>query len=222
METVLPATSPKRVLARTVVRRIRNARFVGSTPYWQRRYERGGNSGAGSYGQSAAYKAEFLNDLVADQSITSVIEFGCGDGAQLAMATYPRYTGLDVAPGAIELCEKRFESDETKSFLLYDPAHWHNHGAVQAELGLSLDVVQHLVEDDLLARHLHHVFEASTRWVAVYTPDRNKRARAAHVRWRTLDELVRFMPSGWEFVGKTENPTKNEESMADFVTVRRV
>jgi hypothetical protein len=221
-EITLTTSIPlKRALARTVVRRVRNARFTGSTSYWQQRYERGRDSGAGSYGPSAEYKASFLNQLVAEQSIASVVEFGCGDGAQLGLATYPSYTGLDIAPGAIDLCTADFGSDPTKSFLLYDPAHWQNHGALQAELGLSLDVVQHLVEDDLLAQHLQHLFEASTRWVAVYTPDSATKARAAHVRWRTLSELVALLPAGWEFVEKIENPTKDPYSMADFFVFRR-
>jgi hypothetical protein len=221
-ESTLTAPVPlKRVLARTVVRRVRNARFPGSTSYWQQRYEHGRDSGAGSYGEAAEYKAAFLNRLVSEQKVDSVVEFGCGDGAQLGLAAYPSYTGLDVAPGAIDLCVQRFGDDPTKSFLLYNPAHWHNRGTVRADLGLSLDVVQHLVEDELLAQHLRHLFEASNRWVALYTPDSTTKARAAHVRWRTLDEIVSFLPAGWEFVEKVDNPTKDPYSMADFMTFRR-
>lgn len=38
------------------------------------------------------------NDFVRARGIDSVIEFGCGDGAQLALAEYPAYGGIDVSP----------------------------------------------------------------------------------------------------------------------------
>ena len=46
----------------------------------------------------AAFKAEVPNDFVRARGIDSVIEFGCGDGAQLALAEYPAYVGIDVSP----------------------------------------------------------------------------------------------------------------------------
>ena len=64
--------------------------FSGTINYWEDRYRTGHDSGAGSSGRLAAFKAEFLNGLVADHNVSSVIEFGCGDGRQLALAEYPR------------------------------------------------------------------------------------------------------------------------------------
>ena len=78
--------------------------FPGSQPYWERRYARGGDSGAGSYGRLAIFKAEFVNSFVRDHGIRSVIEFGCGDGNQLSLAEYPSYFGLDVSRSAVEAC----------------------------------------------------------------------------------------------------------------------
>lgn len=90
--------------------------FTGSARYWDRHYARGGTSGAGSYGPLAGAKAEFLNNFVIKNRISSVIEFGCGDGHQLSLADYPRYIGLDVSRTAIELCKRTFMDDRTKSF----------------------------------------------------------------------------------------------------------
>src|SRR5690349_24554192 len=58
--------------------------FRSSPSYWEERYRQGGNSGVGSYGQLARFKAQTINRFVAEQAVTSVVEFGCGDGAQLA------------------------------------------------------------------------------------------------------------------------------------------
>jgi len=71
--------------------------FANTGDYWQQRYARGGNSGDGSYGKLADFKAEVLNEAVKELGITSVIEFGCGDGNQLTLANYPAYTGVDTS-----------------------------------------------------------------------------------------------------------------------------
>lgn len=82
----------------------RRLKFTNSKSYWESRYQKGGNSGFGSYGRLAKFKAEVLNDFVAKNSIQSVMEFGCGDGNQLKLAVYPKYIGLDVSPKAIKRC----------------------------------------------------------------------------------------------------------------------
>ena len=64
-----------------------------SAQYWRDRYRSGGNSGAGSYGRLADFKAEIVNAFVREHDVASVIEFGSGDGAQLALADYPTLSG---------------------------------------------------------------------------------------------------------------------------------
>ena len=44
-------------------------------------------------GELAKFKARVMNDFVRENGIRSVIELGCGDGMQLALADYPRYLG---------------------------------------------------------------------------------------------------------------------------------
>lgn len=95
-----------------VVKRLRHlwrrCRFPGSSWYWEERYRQGGTSGSGSFGRLAEFKAETLNGYVARMAIQSVIEFGCGDGAQLDLARYPRYVGVDVAESSISACRSLF------------------------------------------------------------------------------------------------------------------
>src|ERR1700760_1333334 len=94
--------------------------FKTSSDYWERRYVRGGNSGVGSYGRLANFKAEFLNDFVEQHRINSVIEYGCGDGSQLKLASYPSYIGIDVSPRAVEICRALFAADRSKRFFHTD------------------------------------------------------------------------------------------------------
>ena len=60
--------------------------FPGTVRYWEERYRNGGHSGDGSSGQLADFKAEVLNGFVKLYNVSSVIEFGCGDGKQLLLA----------------------------------------------------------------------------------------------------------------------------------------
>ena len=92
--------------------------FPGSEKYWETRYAAGGNSGVGSYDKFAEFKADTINRFVVDRQIQSVIEFGCGDGNQLKLATYPRYIGFDVSETIISSCQDCFADDDCKTFKL--------------------------------------------------------------------------------------------------------
>ena len=95
-------------------------RFTESSAYWESRYRFQGSSGAGSYGEHARKKAEFLNAFCREHQIADVLEFGCGDGAQLELAYYKDYIGVDVSPTAIKRCRKRFESNPAREFYHLD------------------------------------------------------------------------------------------------------
>ena len=129
--------------------------FPGSENYWKQRYKSGGNSGAGSYHKLAEFKAQVLNSFVRDKQISSIIEYGCGDGNQLRLSEYPSYIGLDVSPEAISQCKNIFSNDETKTFKLMD-----EYANELAELTLSLDVIFHLVEDNVFFTYMEQLFDS--------------------------------------------------------------
>ncbi len=169
--------------------------FTDSKSYWERRYRLGGTSGEGSGGRLAGFKAEILNAFVRDNAVRSVVEFGCGDGRQLALADYPRYLGLDVSRTIIMDCKERFADDPSKSFLWYDPAAAVNIGPfMQGDLALSLDVIYHLVEDESYDRYLADLFTVAGRFVIVYSSDKETPQELPHVRHRrfTRDVAQRF------------------------------
>ena len=78
-----------------------------SREYWEERYSQGGNSGAGSYGHLAEFKAEVINGFIEQHEIKNVIEWGCGDGNQLGLFRCEEYIGYDVSETAIEICCKK-------------------------------------------------------------------------------------------------------------------
>jgi len=211
--------------ARTAVAGLRRLRFAGSPAYWEQRYARGETSGAGSYGHLAEFKAEVLNGFVARHSVRSVIEWGCGDGAQLALARYPRYIGLDVSRTAVASCIARFADDSTKSFFLYDPSCFADrHGLFAADLALSLDVVYHLVEDTVFERYMDMLFASGRRYVIVYSSDREERTRTPHVRHRKFTAWVDARRADWRLAGHVPNRYPESApvgSFADFYIFER-
>jgi hypothetical protein len=164
-----------------------------SSDYWELRYRRGGNSGAGSYNRLAEFKAAFLNSFVAQQQITSVIEFGSGDGFQLKLARYPQYIGVDVSVKAIELCRSAFLGDTSKHFLHSDAFA----AGTCADLALSLDVIYHLVEDDIYEAYMRRLFRCAERFVIVYSSNVNQNAPSRHIRHREFTKWVEQNEPYW-------------------------
>jgi SAM-dependent methyltransferase len=191
-------------------------RMRSSADYWEQRYSLGMDSGAGSYGELASYKAQVLNAFVQAEGVQSVLEFGCGDGNQLALARYPRYLGLDVSRTAIDRCAQRFRGHSDKSFLWYDPARSINLGAfLQADLALSLDVIYHLVEDAVYRDYLQSLFGSARRFVIIYSSDSDTTHAARHVRHRRFTaDVARDFP---KFRRKEHIPNPHRDlTFADF------
>ena len=165
----------------------------GSKNYWENRYRDGGNSGPGSCDQLAVFKANVVNDYVKEKGITRVIEWGCGDGNQLSLANYPEYVGIDVSQKAIELCEKRFWGDETKRFIYYDGEIIKEKG----ELSLSLDVIYHLVEEDIFETYMSNLFSSSDKYVCIYSCDFDDDVNI-HVKCRKFSKWIEQHQPNWQ------------------------
>jgi SAM-dependent methyltransferase len=222
----LPIVGP---LARRIYRLLRGDReaprpFPGSERYWEQRYVSGGDSGPGSYGKFALFKAEILNDFVAEHEVRSVIEFGCGDGNQLELAAYPVYLGVDVSETAIARCRERFRADPTKTFQLAK-----DYEGRRAELALSLDVIFHLVEDGVFERYMGALFQAATRFVIIYSSNRDEPTdgESMHVRHRRFTSWIDDHAPGWTLMAQAPNRYPNQGdyrtgSFSDFFIYRRI
>jgi SAM-dependent methyltransferase len=151
--------------------------------------------------RALAFKADVLNALVAEQAITRVIEFGCGDGRQLERTPYPAYIGLDAARHAVLACKRRFAGDRTKSFFLCDPLAWvDNHAVFQGELAISLDVLCYLVEDEVFDAYMACLFDAASRFVAVHSTNQDAPVKAQHIRHRRFTVWVARHRPEWALI----------------------
>ncbi len=206
-----------RSLRHAVGRRAGAARFPGSADYWRQRYAEGGDSGPGSYGKFAHFKAGVLNALFDEMALASAVEFGCGDGNQLRLLTIADYLGVDVSAEAIRRCREAFAGAAGRRFLLAA-----DYRGQRADCSLSLDVIYHLVEDAAFETHLRQLFAAARRCVVIYSSNRNAEAGdGAHVRHRRFTDWVVSHEPAWQLLRHVPNahPFKGDwrtGSFADF------
>jgi SAM-dependent methyltransferase len=201
-----------------------SGRFTNSAEYWESRYRSGGNSGAGSYNRLARFKADFLNRFVEERGVQSVVEFGSGDGAQLTLARYPQYTGVDVSETVIRVARERFAGNPSVRFLHISEVT----PDLKADLALSLDVIYHLVEDQVFELHMRQLFGSALRYAIVYSSNDTSQWRTPHVRHREFTSWVSANRSDFRLIEHVPNafpfdPDDLENtSFADFFVFERV
>lgn len=191
--------------------------FKSSEKYWIERYKRGGDSGKGSYGKLAQFKADIINKFVEVNNIDTVIEFGCGDGNQLTLAKFPSYIGFDISPDAIVQCQRIFKDDSSKSFYLMS-----KYEGQKADLVLSLDVIYHLVEEAAFEKYMQRLFGSAKSYVIVYSSNISAQLFSSpHVKHRRFTQWIEENLANWHLVAHIPNAYASssdtkENSSADF------
>ena len=141
--------------------------------YWEGRYRHGGTSGAGSYGRLAIFKSEIINGFIKENSIKTMIEFGCGDGNQLSLLNKKvDYLGVDISESAIKICRNKFSEDINKRFLKLDDF---KSLPENAEVTISLDVIYHLVDDNIFHDYMDTLFSHAHHYCIIYSADVNEK-----------------------------------------------
>lgn len=187
-------------------------KFPGSKDYWEQRYRNGGNSGSGSYNRLAEFKANFLNRFIETEGLESVIEWGCGDGNQLSLADYKNYVGYDVSPSIIKQCKVKFKNDPTKKFFIYSkynltfPQHH-----TSFDLSLSIDVIFHLVEDQVFENYMNQVFKYASKYVIVYSSNFNS-PQTFHEKDRIFTDWITENKKNWVLKSMIKNPYPFDKS----------
>lgn len=189
--------------------------FESSSQYWTERYERGGDSGEGSYGPLARYKASFINGFCQEHQIGSAIEFGCGDGNQASMFEINAYVGVDISEKCISWAREHFDRPGWQ-FLTLDE--YHQTTVAPSDLALSLDVVYHLVEDETYLAYLEDLFRSSSRYVLIYASNFDHfDPKVPHVRHRKVVEDVEQLHPNWRLIATEDNPySKKHDSESEY------
>jgi len=189
--------------------------FAAIASYWEERYEHGGNSGAGSYGLPAIYKADFVNQTMDDLGIKNVIDFGCGDGHQLSLLNMDQrsYVGLDISAESIQICRSKFQEPNIR-FL-----HVTNYETLKlpySELSVSMDVIYHLTEDAAYFTYLDYLFNSS-KFVLIYSMDQEDPKWTGHSRPREFSkDIVSRFPAA-RLLAQVESSVPEEVGMYFFL-----
>jgi hypothetical protein len=196
---------------------------INTKEYWNKRYSDGGNSGSGSYGRLAEFKAEVLNGFIEAHGIRTMAELGCGDGNQLGLITVERYIGYDISSKSVEICSSRFRDDPAKDFKLYDSSKPITMDKGKADLAVSMDVVYHLLEDETYHSYMRDLFALSGRFAAVYSNNTdNCTDLARHLRPHRFTDWVEENLPHWTLCGYLPNrypfraDSPDTTSIADF------
>jgi hypothetical protein len=197
---------------------VKSKQSFSSENYWKRRYKRGGNSGAGSYGRLADYKSEYINDLVSRYGVESVVEIGSGDGNQASEYTFSPYTGIDLSAKMVAECRKRFS--DRKDWNFSTASEW---VLKPHDMSMSLDVIYHLIEDGVYEAYMNQLFNSALRYVLIYVSDKDTQHSAKHVKHRNFSEWVAENRGDWELLEAPKHPfpmiagsDPNQTSFASF------
>lgn len=184
-------------------------KFTDSGSYWENRYKVGLNSGVGSYGLQANFKAEYINNIVSSLAIESVIEFGCGDGNQLSLSLYPSYQGYDISNLAVATCREKFRRDSSKSF-----ANTMEYDGRKADLSISLDVLYHLVENEVFDVYMRKLFVSSTKYVIIYSTNSTEISNSPHVKHRKFTDWIEVNEPKWKLIDVQISPWRDRSNIA--------
>ena len=195
--------------------------MINSVEYWKNRYQEGGHSGLGSYGFLAEYKKNFLNNFIKEKGINSILEYGCGDGNQLVLIDCEVKYGVDVSEVAVEKCKslmpdnKFFVISENEKLFLK-----------KTDLLLSLDVLYHLLEDEVFENYLKNIVDHESEYVIIYSSDFDDSEHfSKHVRHRKFSDNSILLEK-YELIKFEENIYKSTDhelgSFSDWFIYKKI
>ena len=156
--------------------------------YWENRYNSGGNSGLGSYGKYAEYKAKIINEYILKLEIKSISDFGSGDGNQISLLDgYETYCGYDISEYILNKCREIYKNNSKIKFVNKI------NELPKSDMCLSLDVLYHIVDENEFKNYINHLFEKSMKYVLIFTSNhnRNDKNSVSHIFHRkTVDYII--------------------------------
>jgi glycosyltransferase involved in cell wall biosynthesis len=174
--------------------------------YWDNRYKQGYSAGSCSYGRLANFKAAVINDFIAQYEIKAIADLGYGDGYQTGLFDVEKYYGYEISSKAVERCSNIFASDSSKVFSLYEPQKNDFKLIPPVELSISLDVLYHIVEDDIYNAHMRDLFGLSNRFVIIYANNTDiQNNNKSYLRFRKFTNWVKDNLSEWTLSGFIPN-----------------
>ena len=129
--------------------------------YWDRRYRRGGTSGAGSVGESRNWKWVLIERYAG--KVDEVVDVGCGDLSFWEGRDCEKYTGIEISEYIVE---KNRAQRPSWNFVLASadkPLDLH------AKVVICMDLLFHIPDDRTFSRTLLNLASYSNEWLFIHT-----------------------------------------------------
>ena len=185
--------------------------------YWENRYRNGGNSGEGSYNEYARHKADIVNSLINKLNIKKISDYGCGDGNQISLFEgFKEYHGYDISPYIVGKCTEKYKNRTDMYF------HYDKNELPKSDLSLSLDVIYHIMDDNVLENYLTFMFNNSDKYVLIFSSnhDDNEENKARDIMvHRIITDIIKRIIKNFELVEVIDN---NLKTSAKFLLYKRI
>lgn len=150
--------------------------------YWEKHYATGGTSGEGSIGSIREWKWEQIRSIAGE--VDNVVDVGCGDLSFWNDTLPPTYTGIDISSTIVEKHRKRHPA---ATFIVANAA---IPQAVSGRIVLCMDMLFHIMDDEVFRGILMNLGRYAREWIFVYTWRVNP-LEAQETRRYVSDKLLR-------------------------------
>ena len=178
--------------------------------YDKERWGKGKGSGSGSSPNYCRKFVAYLNGIIHDEEIKTVLDLGCGDWQYAQMINWPYYLGVDVVESVVQELLRKHKGDYH-----FDCVDFQNpdnlkeiFGVDHYELVIIKDVFQHWTDNEILPFMETLMAQDWTTLILVndwhYIRDKSKndgRPRDLNNpwRWAPIDALEDSVLSPWKF-----------------------
>lgn len=114
-----------------------------------------------------------------------------------------RYTGVDISEDIVENARTRFNDRPDWNFILSEDV---NEKLEPHDMSLSLDVIFHLIEDDVFDQYMRDLFRFAKTHVLIYSTDNEGSGKVPHFRSRHYSAWIRDNAAGWHLTRTYNNP----------------
>lgn len=151
--------------------------------YWDTRYKRGDSSGFGSVGKLREFKWDIINKYAGN--VNEVIDVGCGDLSFWEGRNCSKYSGIDISPTIIDRNKKIRKNWK----FICSPADVKID--ISSNIVLCLDVLFHIMDDDIYLKILNNLMSYSNNLVFIYTWKINPFLNINHLKNRFINLLLK-------------------------------
>jgi len=119
---------------------------------------------------------------------------------------YKSYIGIDVSATAIKICKAKFSHDKSKKFYISSklPENLIINSKENIDMSISLDVIYHLVENEVFENYMLNLFNSSSKFVCIYSSNFDAEQQI-HERRRKFTDYIEKNFCEWKLYKKVKN-----------------